>query len=369
MKTDFTKYYTPIKISSALVKLLDFKDNCKVVDICCGSGNLLCAAKELNETIVCKGVDINRKTYQTHIDVSICDGREYSLSHKGEFDFALANPPFGYNASKQYTSQLFCNEYANVPSGRIEIEMLIANLNILKDTGVLLIIVPTTIVSGISMINFRKILAKNHSLYAIVDLPQNAFSPEKIKCSALIIIKAANVCNKTKIFSMDESYAIHEEKKVESYDIEKGNWFGESAFQNSLNITIKQGTISSQMFEESGTEVLHTGKKALNWQPTIRFANIPAEKKCVIAESGDVLISRIGASAGQKCVYQGIPRYISDCLLIIKPASPALAKAIMNTDLRSLVSGLSTPHITAKSITAFLEQTLNEKHLFKSHEN
>ena len=62
---------------------------------------------------------------------------------------------------------------------------------------------------------------------------------EKIKCSALIIIKAANVCDKTKIYSMDESYAIHEEKEVESYDIEKGNWFGESAFQNSLNITIR----------------------------------------------------------------------------------------------------------------------------------
>lgn len=369
MKTDFAKYYTPEAISSALVKLLDFKDNCKVVDICCGSGNLLCAAQKINKTIICHGVDVNKKAGSMNEGLLTCDGRDYAIKHVGEYDFALANPPFGYSGLNQFTKQLFCNEYANIQSRRLEVEMLIANLMVLKDTGILLIIIPTTIVDGVSMTSVRKIIAKNHSIHAIVDLPINAFAPEKIKCSALIIIKTPNACATTEFYTMDESFNIHKKREIDVLNVLDGNWIGELFSNENNSVTINQGTISSQLFCQNGVEVLHTSKKSSDWKPSVRFANIPHKKKCVIATQGDIIISRIGASAGQKCIYQGPPRRISDCLLIIKSPSPELAKEIISMDFLPLVSGLSTPHITAYSIFNLLKQgnsTHNEIYLEES---
>lgn len=358
MNKDFSKYYTPETISSALINLLSFQDNCKVVDICCGSGNLLNAAKKNNNNIICHGVDISEKAGHLDIDLAICDGRDYAIHHMGEFDVALANPPFGYSDSKQFADQLFCDKYDSISSSRLEIEMLVANLLILKDSGVLLIILPTTVVEGASMVNIRKILAKNHSLYAIIDLPINAFAPEKIKCSALIIKKAPNFCEYTKLYIMDSSYAIHKQKNISLSCILEGNWNGDISLNNYFDFVIKQGTISSQMFSENGVEVLHTGRKTVEWQPTIRLANIPSDKNCIMAEKGDIIISRIGASAGQKCVYQGDPRFVSDCLLIIKSPSLELVQKIFRLDLTTIVSGLSTPHVTAKNIYSMYKKSI-----------
>ena len=86
-------------------------------------------------------------------------------------------------------------------------------------------------------------------------------------------------------------------------------------------------------------------------------------KNYIMAESGDILISRVGASAGQKCIYQGATKYISDCLIIIKSPTSELVKMIMDLDFNSLVSGLTTPHITIKNITTLLEQCINKTYI------
>ena len=361
MKKDFSKYYTPEAIASVLVELLDIADNSKVIDICCGSGNLLHAAQKINNTITCQGVDISEPVDRINRSRVVCDGREYAVKHMGEYDIALANPPFGLSPSNLYKDLLFRNEYKALPNGRLEIEMLIANLLILNDRGTLLIILPSTVVTGVSMINVRKVIAKKHSLFSIIDLPNNAFAPEKIKCSALIIKKPPNICRKTKIFKLDESFALHEMREIDLIDVLEGNWSEKAQVYNDMKLAIHQGTISSQMFCEEGVEILHTGKKTSNWQPSIRHTTVPNNKKCIVAEPGDILISRIGTSAGQKCIYQGPPRYISDCLLIIKSPPTPIATQIMDMDFFSLVSGLSTPHITANSIMRFLMSHLQHE--------
>ena len=348
MGKDYSKYYTPSDVSAALVKLVDFKDNCTVVDICCGSGNLLKAAQKVNKTLLCYGVDI--------IDVSAqigtffkSDGRAYAIEYAGTFDYALANPPFGRKEPSKYTRRLFVKKYRSIVSNRIEIEMLLASLRILKDVGTLLIILPSTIVTGASTINVRKILANNHFVSTIVDLPLNAFAPERIKCSALVIQKTPNKTLPTTIYEMTTSFELCELRKVQSVDMLNGNWWDKMS-KCTPKFTIQQGKLSSSMFCDSGVEVLHTGKRAENWQPTIRFAQLKDKTKSIVAEEGDIIISRIGASAGQKCIYHGPSRYISDCLLLIKSPEAELSKQIFSLDFIPLVSGLSTPYITACDI-------------------
>lgn len=348
MGKDYSKYYTPLEVSSALVKLIDFKDCSSVVDICCGSGNLLKAARAVNSTINCFGVDIADVSIECGTTKKI-DGREYALKHTERFDYALANPPFGRRESLKYTNRLFRGKYKNITSSRLEIEMLLANLRVLKQSGVLLIILPSTLVEGISAINTRRILATNHFISAIIDLPLSAFSPERIKCSALIIEKSSPKTESTVLYQMDSSFVIKETKRISAKEIQSGNW-SEAYATDMLGFTIHQGKVSTPSFCNDGKEVLHTGKRSNEWTPSIRFANISDGKDYPQAEDGDIIISRIGASAGQMCVYHGSPKYISDCLLIVKSPDTTLLERILGLDLSVLVSGLSTPHITAQSI-------------------
>lgn len=359
MGKDYSKYYTPANISLALVNLIKFKNNSKVIDICCGSGNLLAAAKHMNNTLQCYGVDIDDSITKKNINISNCDGRNYAINHVGEYDYSLANPPFGKNTSTDYTDILFAEKYNAINSSRIEVEMLIANLLVLKETGVLLIIIPSTIVNGKSTINIRKTLARNHFISAIIDLPLNSFAPEKIKCSALIIEKQARI-HPTTLYKMNDNYEISKIRTLCFEDISNGKW-SENTTAICKDFSIKQGMISSQYFESFGEEVLHTSKCCKDWTPSIKNANLKKDKKYIMAENGDIIISRIGSSAGQMCIYGGHSRYISDCLFVIKNPEKEVAKRILDLDLKPIIGGLSTPHITANNIYNLYNKTYKKK--------
>lgn len=351
MDNAYLKYFTPLKIANSLINLLDFHDNSSVIDICCGSCNLLKAAKTKNPTINCTGVDISVCTNKNNFTLYIEDGRDFALNNKGKYDISLANPPFGKEANNDYTDKLFCGIYEDINIKRMEVEMLIANLLILHDKGTLLIILPSTIVYGSLYKNFRKIISKNHYVEAIIDLPINAFYPERIKCNALIIQKQPNKKLSTKHYNMTDDFELIKKKSIKANLIQDGFWIGFSEEKNKEYI-IHQGKISSECFTDGSefVEVLHTSKPSKYWQPSIRYAKINKTTNYVKAEKGDIIISRVGSSAGYKYVYNGEDRYISDCLFVIKQPSEKIKKEILELDLFSIIGGLSTPYITAQGI-------------------
>ena len=349
MGNEYSKFYTPQEVSDALVKLIDFKSNAKVVDICCGSGNLLMAAKKVNNTLKCYGVDIIEKEERKFRYINE-DGRSYALRKEKYFDYALANPPFSIDTSTDFSSLLFTGNYKRINSKRLEIEMLIANLFILKNKGTLLIIIPTTFVEGSRSQNIRKHIAANTYIKTIVDLPVTAFNPYKIKCSALIIQKTMNKLDlPTEYYSMSSSLIITNTKTISAKMMKSGDWI-DCKSKNIGEFSIKQGKISSNHFTQDGIPVLHTGKRANIWKPSVRYLKSILKDNQVKAEKGDILVSRIGCSAGQKCIYKGDSTYISDCLFVIKTENEQIKRNIMKLDLTMLVVGLSTPYITAKSI-------------------
>lgn len=357
---DYSKYYTPPKIAKELVQFLDIKDGSTAIDICCGTCNLLYAAYSNNPSLKCYGIDI------TDVDISWCktrksDGRKYSIATKQRFDIALANPPFGNIKDNSYASQLYVGRYSDLKSNRIEIEMLISNIKLLKKDGILLIIMPITFVNGISYNKIRQIISKHHFIKSIIELPSNAFYPEKINCCAIVIKKEKNTKNEPCTFySMNSNFVVKTKNIIEYSRILNGCW--EYDYTNTQNdFLITRGKISSNMFVETGIPVLHTSKKRENWFPSERYiCIINKAKKQIVAEKGDLLISRIGNSAGYMCVYNGPPKYISDCLMLIKSPNNIMIKRLQDMDLRSLVKGVSTPHLTATDIYNLYNRTYKD---------
>lgn len=350
MSVNYSKYYTPLAVAKPLVSLLSFSDHSKVIDICCGSCNLLSAANHVNKTLNCLGVDICPSELSVH-DTIQADGRVYATEHMGEFDFALANPPFGKAEESEHSKALLKNNTIGIISSRLEVQMLVANLLLLKKGGTLLIILPSTIVDGPLSINIRKKLAANYHIKAIVDMPINSFHPSRIKCSALIIENTRNEhALPTNLYSMSRDFEISKERALSNDLIIEGQWIA-NMHCNHNAFTIVQGKIHSNEFTESGIEVLHTSKMAENWTPSIRYTDLVDDnKKLLKVKSGDIIISRVGVSAGAIHEYDGEEKLVSDCLLVIKAPSETVRSRILAMDLKKIVTGLSTPHITASNI-------------------
>lgn len=347
--TDYSKYYTPEIIATALMKFVDFKNNDSVIDICCGKGNLLSAAYNQNRTLRCLGVDV------ADVDIGWCktikkDGREIPLTTSKKYNVVLANPPFGRIEGKSFSTDLFSGKFSNIKSKRIEIEMLIANLMLLKKNGILLIILPTTFIEGASFQNIRKIISSNYYVKNIIKLPENAFYPEKINCSAIVICNNQNkIKQNCTTYIMDKQFNINISTEISYNDITLGYWNNNNLKKN--NFVVNRGNLSSNMFTEIGVPVLHTSKRCSPWKPAERYVKKDyINSNSIIAEKGDIIISRVGCSAGCACVYDGEPKYITDCLLIIKSPTKKLVKQITNLDLKSIVYGVSTPHLTATNL-------------------
>ena len=158
---DYSKFYTPPKIAQVLINSLIIPTPQRVIDICCGSCNLLFAAKKRWNNIKTYGVDIsNHVTSDVHFKQA--DGRTFALCHPKHFSFVVANPPFVFIKKKNQFPMLYKNIFEKFKTSRLEVEMLLANLSILKPKGTLLIILPSSFVEAISHKKIRNLIANNY---------------------------------------------------------------------------------------------------------------------------------------------------------------------------------------------------------------
>ena len=344
---DYSKYYTPISIAQLLVEYLQISAPAKIVDICCGSCNLLMAAKRRWRNAILYGSDIAEQSTDDVIFEKI-DGREYALNHKKEFSLVLANPPFDYLEKKNEYPQLFQAPFENYSSFRLEVEMLISNLIMLKDGGTLLIIMPSSFVEGEVYSTIRQILSKNYQIKAIIELDKNTFGSSQLHSHAIIIknkLCKNYTCNLLCAKKHGEIFDLEFVKTVSAHYLRKGRWDGSAHENCNLLLDIKRGNISSADFIKVGQPVLHTSKYDDNWYPAMRYVENGILSNAY-AETGDIIVSRIGKSAGQWCLYSGPRIPISDCLYRIKDPDGTLYKKIKGKSFDRKLRGVATPYIT-----------------------
>ena len=90
---DYSKYYPPPLIAEVLIEQLHITPPEMVIDICCGSCNLLYATKKRWNQIELIGVDIADHSL-SDVMFTKMDGREYATIHRREYPLIVANPPF-----------------------------------------------------------------------------------------------------------------------------------------------------------------------------------------------------------------------------------------------------------------------------------
>lgn len=363
---DYSKYYTPLKVAEFLINQLNIKKPYDAIDICCGSCNLLSAAKKRWNNIKLVGVDIIDLELNG-IEYIKCDGRKYALENKNKYSLILANPPFDYLEKKSEYLNLFDEIPFKYETSRLEIEMLFANLFMLKDDGVLLIIMPNTFVLGETHSKIRKYLASEYSVRKIFFLPDNTFGATNISSCALVLEKDKKNHRYTNILHLknnDDCYCVFNHERISYKDMKNGNWNLKPIIREpSFNIRIKRGNTSSHFFSDRGEDILHISRVAEDWSPTIRHVS-KVNDNPVYAENGDIIVSRIGKSAGSWYKYTGNKVLVSDCLFVIKEHSDFIEGLLKGKKYPYNLRGVATKYITiadvVKWINTLIEQAESE---------
>lgn len=373
---DKYKYYTPKELARSLIQLLPNHNYARVIDICCGSWNLLHAAKEFYPNAELTGVDIDKCAREFTLEDSRffnVDGRLFALQeyeNRSTYDLILSNPPFGYLKDEERVFTHGCTEiyYAGLLNKRYENEMTQANFLLSHNNSVHLFILPSTFVEGTSNIKARRDISKKYSILSLILLPKETFGSSKINTYAIIMNKGANQNTTTNIFEANnysEKWSINKVCEVPYAEVINGNWSSNciNNLEDNDYFDIYRGNIGSGDFSDNGIEVLHCSNKIEKaiWKPSVRYYNEnKLGKVCKKAKEGDVLINRIGVKAG----YWSINKYnniaISDCIIVISPKNSDTIKLIerFSTDGRLNVSlrGVATKFINMCDVQQLLSK-------------
>ena len=366
---DYREYYTPSSIAEFLIKDYVLTNNFKVIDICCGSSNLLRAANEINRNVKLTGVDLNINYIDESLDCEYieADGRKFAIdSYKNnrKFDLVLANPPFELDKEKSFYIELCeCdNNFKEIRYINLLTEMILANLLLLNDNGKLLIILPSSVLLGNRFTNLRKLLMNQYTIEKIWNLPEFVFQGNEIDTYALQISMKKNMgatCSYFEVQCEDGMFDVKDSSNVDLKKFVQGTWKlnkkSEGLFKE--NIEIIRGSISSNQFTDNGVNVLHVAKRNDNdkWEPKHRLFKPIDGKIYKQVDEGDIIVSRIGRDSGQIHNYQGKGDYISDCLLIIKGIEYKKLKAYLQNNYMCdnfsfLKKGTTSKYVSKKDI-------------------
>lgn len=354
---DYSKFYTPPAIANLLVRQLKISPPSEIVDICCGGCNLLHAAAKRWTRARLLGVDVMEHTSSDVMCLQL-DGREFALNHASQYPLVLANPPFDFAATKNEYPDLYDWISFDYSTSRLEVEMLFANLRLLQEQGTLMIIMPSTFVNGNVYSKIRAYIAKKFYVQKIIHLPDETFGTSKINTCAIVIKKnRIQRCN-TNCYNVvieNGEYSISKPTPISQRLIRIGQWDDIPLTDiKSIKFSFRRGNISSQFFCSKGEPVLHTAKINSPWKPSVRYVT-RQNKFSTYAETGDIIVSRVGKSAGCWHKYCGSRILISDCLYAIKDPTGAIANKLAGKEYSFPLKGVAARYITMSDFSAWIE--------------
>ncbi len=166
-------FYTPDKICELIESIARIYSPQTVIDICCGTGNLLSYFDDLQ---IVKGIDINpeaislAQVINPNISFLQADTLEYNFGDI-KYDLVLGSLPFGIKLPNQ-----------------MPLEALLINkgLELLSKNGTAIFVVPEVVLFGEKYRNLRAYLVEKFALDMVVSLPIGIFNKIESKINTSI---------------------------------------------------------------------------------------------------------------------------------------------------------------------------------------
>ncbi|MCD6271476.1 MAG: N-6 DNA methylase [Deltaproteobacteria bacterium] len=355
------QYFTVQSVSDMMVSMFQQDIPNRVIDLGVGHGSLLYAAYSRYNKADFYAADIDKKVISKiserlpFVNALHIDGLSKGLSKQmklkiGSVDIAVCNPPYFRLEKTTQIKNLFkktgLNNSMNLIKVSSDIVFLAQNLQMLKKSGELGIILPDSVFTGHEFVGLREDLLTNHNIRGIIQLPDKIFKKTEARTHIMLMEKCGSVQEEIPLFHSDFSgntgtaIKISADELLYRMDYSYYAWKKQNKYSDvtitleDLNVEIKRGHKTKKYLQGKNIPFFHTTSFPSNIKTKVNLENGPVFDD-IFAEPGDILIARVGKRCiGKVTMVNSGKQVISDCVYRVR--SP---KKYRNRIFRELISG------------------------------
>jgi type I restriction enzyme M protein len=386
------RYYTGVVMARHLVQamaaVLGTRSPETVLDLGAGGGALVleCARTWPAGRFITVDVDPAAESrelaarfgaaFRHHHGSALGEQLEERLAPLGSFDAAVCNPPYIRTIQEPHFASILDDAgLADVcaPGRAIASDLLFIaqNLRFLRPGGVLGLIIPDGMLAGERYGALRKALASRHRIAMVVELPRRIFKRTDAKAHILVLEKDVfdggpiPVCRVELDGSLSAPILLTSAQAGQRLDYSfyvNSQLAGEGLPLREMGVLIWRGRISSGDRKAYDFPVFHTSDFVEPGFPAAaKFQLTAAQASRVsgrLAESGDILLARIGRTLEQKiCIVEMGPVAVSDSVLVLRAPPDMrdgvlrfLTSALGRSALGNIAHGVAARFITAGAV-------------------
>lgn len=184
--------FTPRHITRFCADLIDTKSTDKVIDLACGTGGFLVAAfdKMMSEAHGPKAIQkVKRDLYGFDTNPTIWALATLNMFFRGDGKSHIENKSCLDNQSRIQVEDKFQKAFLNPPFSQVdepERDFIDASMDALEPEGLIAVVVKAGIFADSDNKNWRQLFTKNHSVLAMISLPEDLFYPTAAPTSILV---------------------------------------------------------------------------------------------------------------------------------------------------------------------------------------
>jgi len=333
---EYSQYFTKDTFADLLIELLPETNVVDVLDMGIGDGALTHSARRRWPHAHYVAIDIDdsicasiRNLKLDNLEIINMDAVLYTSKHR--YSIAICNPPYGKldrtNLLYQNILTHFIKTIGCIPT--IDVLFIYKNLQLLRNDGILGIVVPDGVLTRLNLQPFRKWLLMNFSIENIIALPSKVFDATEASTHIMIIRKSKSKASVIPIGITDVKGKVLDTLCINSIDAMYRMDYNYHKWQNgrttnALNeindnvIYIKRGKYSHTQLKQMQLPYIHSNSFEAFSQICLPNNNSHYDKQHM-ARKDDILICRVGRRCVGKVAY--VKRgwaLVSDCVYIVR---------------------------------------------------
>ena len=326
----YSQYFTNDKISKLFISTIGDADVNHILELGIGDGALSLAALskwpdahvygaeiDENKCVALQSESISIK----HVDV-LSDDDIYAAN---SFDLALCNPPFHKIIKNETFIQIL--EEASFSQSILlkqlsaDIIFVARSMIMLKDNGILALILPDGLLTRYDLKGFRKDILDSYKVEHIIQLPNKAFEKTEAKTHIVIIKKCKSQSTNIPLSQVNLEGNIDKTiyvNKTELYNRMDFSYYNQNVIlKNEIhvisNMHICRGTYTYCDLKKMPFPYVHS--KSFTHGSILINKGVKYERNKSIAHTGDILMVRVGSRClGRVMFVKKGSIIISDCI-------------------------------------------------------
>lgn len=348
------RYYTNSYVGTILVSSMGTISPESVLDLGAGDGALTAAAAKVWQDATYYTVDIDENarsaslpellgtSFRHHVGDALSSVIEKELGlNLGCADLAICNPPYiRHRWRKDFSSILedaglshVLPKLSDMPA---EILFIAQNLRFLRKHGRLGLIVPDGVIAGERFAGLRNVLATEHCIERVIELPRRVFRKTEAKAHILVMSKSGEGPDEILVQRLDESGFLSPELKIRREQATErldysflaraiGTKRTKQTRIGDVTISLSRGRFSSTQRKKCDFPVLHTTDLSPAVDVVSREFFMPPklakQAQFNLAQPGDILVGRVGRNFEEKVsIVKSGAVAVSDCIFVLRVA-------------------------------------------------